>query len=300
MMPVQSSLAIIIPVYNAAPFLKQTLNKLVYLFEQNSDIEIILVDDGSTDDTLKIIKSYGRGVRLIALPENHGKGFAVKSGMLATNARVRLFTDADLPFGIEIINRFFYEIDFRHYDIVVGTRNFPSSKYGQYLNLTRRFCSFFFRFFTDHWLVTAVDDTQCGIKAFNGKIADILFKKQKVSGFAFDVELLYLAYKLRLDIKRIPVRFQGEALSTINVLSTPWGMLKDILLLPIRFYLLRKYGAPAEWQTLAAKLARKKEAMENIATHQNALISDKFVGKKSAIPANEKNHAAGTIKRNSE
>lgn len=273
-MPVQSSLAIIIPVYNAAPFIGQTLNKLVKISEQDSEIEIILVDDGSTDDTLKIIKAQGRGVRLIALPENHGKGFAVKTGMLATNARVRLFTDADLPFGTEILNRFFYEIEFRHYDIVVGIRNDAASKYEQSLTLLRRWCSRFFRLFTDHWLVTAVDDTQCGLKAFSGNIANILFAKQKVRRFAFDIEILYLAFKLRLDVKRIPVRFQGESSSTLNLMTTPWSMLKDILFLPFHFYMTRKYGTTREWQNLAVELARKKNSVENIIANQYAPIAD--------------------------
>ncbi|KAA3615356.1 MAG: glycosyltransferase [Calditrichaeota bacterium] len=268
-MPGLPSLAIIIPVYNAAQFIEETLNILAQVLQNNPEIEIILIDDGSSDDTLKLMQPYADIFHIIALEKNMGKGFAVKSGMLASKAQIRLFTDADLPYGLKSINRFYYEIDFRKYDIAVGTRNQYSCNYEESLTIIRKLSTRIFRFLSTHFLLTAVDDTQCGIKAFNGEIADILFDKISVSGFAFDVELLYLSYKLNLDVKRIPVVFYGNALTTISILKTTLNMIKDILLLPINYYVTHKYGSTHELEKLSDNLCRKKRALENFAAYEH-------------------------------
>ena len=84
-------------------------------------------------------------------------------------------------------------------------------------------------------------DTQCGIKGFRAEIAERIFSKTGINGFAFDVEVLYLCYKYEFDIKKIPVEFQGNNISTINLMKSSLNMLKDVLSLPIRYHILKKY-----------------------------------------------------------
>ena len=242
----ESKLSLIIPVFNAEVFI---LNSLIRLTEWrqsvNYNVQILLVNDGSNDSTELIINGYintkDNSIELISYKGNQGKGYAVKTGMLTANGKYRVFTDADIPFGFEVIEKILYYLDFKEFDLCIGDRRSKKSKYFIKMNMMRRFSSSIFTLIISRYVVTGVNDTQCGLKGFKADVATKLFSKLQVKGFAFDVEILYLSYKYEFDIKRIPVQFEGNNISTINLTKSSFLMFWNILCLPFRYHLLKKY-----------------------------------------------------------
>lgn len=239
-------LSITVPIYNAESFILETLTRLTEWKRNNNDtVQIILVDDGSTDTTCKIVESYitteDSSFELLSYKMNKGKGFAVKKGMLFASGEYKIFTDADIPFGFEAIEDVFYQLDFEGFDVCIGNRKSIHSTYFVKVGLLRNFASNFFTMIISRYVITGVNDTQCGLKGFKGDVADRLFSKLQTKGFAFDVELLYLSYKYELEIKRIPVVFEGNHESTVGLFRNSFQMLKDILRLPFRYHFSNKY-----------------------------------------------------------
>ena len=211
------SVSVVLPAFNAADYIRQSVDELL-AFMDASDIqgEVIVVDDGSTDATAEHVPTDGR-VQVIRSRRNRGKGAAVRTGILHAGGSVRVFTDAELPYGCEPIASAIFYICERGFHAVVGDRTLPGSSYQHERPLRRavsEVASFTFR-----TLVTGgIYDTQCGFKAFRGDVAEELFHLCRVDGFAADVELLYLLLKYRLDIKRIPVRLRYNAGSSVHVI----------------------------------------------------------------------------------
>ncbi len=241
-----TKLSLIIPVYNAEAFILDSLVQLTE-WKQNRKylIQIILVNDGSNDLTKTIIDDYiankDLSIELISYKKNQGKGYAVKTGILAANGEYLIFTDADIPFGFDIFDTMLYYLDFKEFDIVIGNRKSAKSKYILKLSFFRKLSSQIFTLIVSRYVVTGVNDTQCGLKGFTNKSAYKLFSKLQTKGFAFDVELLYLGYKFEFDIKRLPVIFEGNNISTINLTKNSILMFWDIISLPFRYHLLKKY-----------------------------------------------------------
>lgn len=238
-------LSLIIPVYNAESFI---LNTLVGLTEWKDGldflVQIILVDDGSDDLTLTIIKHYiekkDPSIELLSYQSNQGKGYAVKKGMLMAKGKYRIFTDADIPYGFGVFNTILYYLEFKEFDVCIGNRKSAQSKYFIKMSLLRKFTSKIFTSIISRYVVTGVNDTQCGLKGFKGDIADTLFTEAQIKGFAFDVELLYLSYKFEYDIKRIPVSFEGNNITTVNLAYDSVNMLWDIFCLPFRYHFIKR------------------------------------------------------------
>ncbi|NMH87338.1 glycosyltransferase [Flavivirga algicola] len=238
-------LSLIIPIYNAESFIYNTLIQLKE-WKQNFEygVEIICVNDGSTDGTGLILENFvnkNNDLKLVSYSINKGKGYAVKKGMIEAQGEFRIFTDADIPYGLAELDRIIYYLDFKEFDVCIGNRKSVDSEYIMKMSFLRKLSSKLFTMLISRYVVTGVNDTQCGLKGFRADIADKIFSKLQVKGFAFDVEVLYLCYKYEFDIKRIPVKFQGNNISTINLLSTSLSMFWDVLSLPVRYHLLKKY-----------------------------------------------------------
>ncbi len=239
-------LSLIVPVFNADSFI---FDKLCLLSKWEAEIdykvEIILVNDGSKDLTSSIIEDYikknNSTFKHVSYNKNKGKGFAVKTGMLEAKGKYRIFTDADIPYGLEIIDSMLYYLEFKEYDVCIGNRNSRQSKYLVKMSVIRKLSSKIFTTIISRYVVTGVNDTQCGIKGFTENTAKTLFNKSLFNGFAFDVEILYLSFKFEYDIKRIPVSFEGNDISTINLAPTSIKMLWDIFRLPFLYHFFNKY-----------------------------------------------------------
>jgi dolichyl-phosphate beta-glucosyltransferase len=239
-------LSLIIPVYNAEKFIIQSLYKISE-WKKNLEFstQVILVNDGSIDSTKNIIEDYiisnDPSIELLSYPQNRGKGYAVKKGMLAASGKFRIFTDADIPFGFDSIIKTVYFLDFKEFDICVGNRKRQDSEYLINVNPLRKLSSILFTIIISRYVITGINDTQCGLKGFREDTAIQLFSNIQTRGFAFDVELLYLSYKCHYEIKRIPVKFIGNSYSTIRLSKDSVQMFWDVLRLPFRWHFSNRY-----------------------------------------------------------
>jgi dolichyl-phosphate beta-glucosyltransferase len=236
-MPVSDlPLSIVLPAYNAAGFLRTSLELLRERRKGWPASEVIVVDDGSRDATAAVAQEFaGEGVVCVSQP-NRGKGGAVRAGMLKARGDYRIFIDADLPYELDIVDRMIRYLDFKEFDIVIGSRHVPGAHFDVKLSLPRKVASAIFTAFVTRLMVTGVIDTQCGIKGFRAAAAERLFRLSVLDGFTFDVEILYLAYKLNLDVKRLPVVQVRDEPSTISLPRQSLRMVADLLSIPLRYY----------------------------------------------------------------
>jgi dolichyl-phosphate beta-glucosyltransferase len=237
------TLSVIMPAYNASNFIGASTRELVETL-QNLAVswEIIIVDDGSDDGTSDAVIAHPL-VRTIRHSRNAGKGAAVRTGVLAARGTVRVFTDADLPYGTAPLPRALEFIMHRGFHAVVGDRVLPDSEYG-HASLLRRVVSAIGSFVFRTLVTGGMYDTQCGFKAVRGDVADALFPLLTIERFAFDVEVIYLLLKYNLDIKRIPVKQERESESTVHVLRDTTRAVLDILRLRWN-WLSKRYSSPA-------------------------------------------------------
>ncbi|MCH7959057.1 MAG: glycosyltransferase [Candidatus Hydrogenedentes bacterium] len=234
------NLSIVMPCYNGEDYIEQSLNTLTgYLRDKKQifgDFEIIVVDDGSKDNTKNLICSKFPEIIFLHNTHNEGKGAAVRKGMLSATGAYSIFIDADMPFELESLDMLFHYLDFKEYDVCIGTRNIANAQYFAPRSRARRLASWLFTLIVSRLVVTGVRDTQCGLKGFRQDVAHYLFTESRIKGFAFDVEVLYLAYKNDFDIKRIPVFLVAEGHSTVSLLKHGPRMVVDILAIPLRWY----------------------------------------------------------------
>ncbi len=222
-------LSIIIPVYNEAAVIADTAAKLSGFLGSYlpGDSEILFVDDGSTDGTAGILRNIAKNdsaVRLISYSPNKGKGGAVRTGMLAAAGDVRMFTDADLAYGTDVIPVFCEAIS-ESCDVAVGTRR--KGGYGSY-SFVRRIASGAFLFLVKITGRLPVSDSQCGCKSFSADAAVKIFSECETNGYAFDFEALLRASKAGLSITEIPVVIINHGQSKVRVLRDSFRMLRDV------------------------------------------------------------------------
>jgi dolichyl-phosphate beta-glucosyltransferase len=226
--------SVILPIFNASKFVENNIAILYdFLKIHYSSFEIVAVDDGSTDGTPNQLSAMKYDeLRVIKGEKNHGKGYAVARGMEVAKGSCRVFTDVDLPYDLRAICVFTHLINQRGYHIVIGDRTLPGSNYYEQVSKLRAIASRIFATVIRLGIVGEIHDTQCGIKAFHGEIAQELFPLLHMQGFGFDVEALYVALKYNLEIRRIPVKYRGTAESTVNPLVDGLSMLFSVVQLP--------------------------------------------------------------------
>ncbi len=209
--------SVILPCYQAALLARRSVEELsANLEDAGFTWEIIVVDDGGNDFGPNEWKNQPR-VRLLRHGQNRGKGAAVRTGMLAATGQVRVFTDVDLPFGTDLFPVMHAYLRDGGFHVVIGDRSLPESAYHQSTPWMRRAASALFTEFVGRIVTGGFFDTQCGLKGVRGDVADALFPILRVDRFAFDVELVYVALKHRLDIKRIPVRLVHNETSSVRL-----------------------------------------------------------------------------------
>jgi dolichyl-phosphate beta-glucosyltransferase len=227
-------LSVIIPSFRSAWILEKNLPVLLgYLRQQTYSWEVLVVDDGSNDEGATEAVCQNAGCRCLIQPINKGKGSAVRNGMKEANGDFRIFTDADIPYETETIGLMLKFLHDKEYDMVIGDRNMQDSSYFTEIPWIRRVSSAFFTYFVGTIVTTNFYDTQCGIKGFTAKTAEILFGRSQLNGFAFDVELIYIALKKKMEIRRIPVRLRNQEPSTVRVFRHGIGMFLDLFRIKI-------------------------------------------------------------------
>lgn len=212
------ALSVVVPIHNAEAFIEERLGELSrFLVAHEFDHEIVAVDDGSTDGTPDVL---GRltlpHLKTVLTRPNRGKFAAVGRGMVVATGRCRIFTDADIPYDLNAVFRAVHLVADRGFHVAVGDRTLPESAYADDLGLLRRIATETFTHCVRLFVTSGLGDTQCGFKAVRGDVADVLFPLMQEPGFAGDVELLYIALKHNLDIKRIPVQIRYHGPSTVK------------------------------------------------------------------------------------
>lgn len=224
--------SIIIPAYNESARLGATLDRVLdHIAAQRWDAEVIVVNDGSRDDTAEMVLARARknpALRLVENPGNRGKGYSVRNGMLNANGEVRLFTDADLSAPIQESGKLFAAID-QGADLAIGSRWLQPDTQEQRQSLTRQFYGRSFNLVLRLLLGLNFKDTQCGFKAFSRSSAQQLFSRQTIEGWGFDAELLYLARKRGLNVKEIPVIWSDAEGTRIHPLRDGLHMIAEVL-----------------------------------------------------------------------
>ena len=169
---------------------------------------------------------------MLRLDKNYGKGYAVTQGMKVARGSCRIFTDIDLPYNLSAILFSGHLINQRGYHIVVGDRALSGSNYYEQVSRLRALASRIFATLMRLGITGEMYDTQCGFKAFRGEIAQEMFPMLRFKDFSFDAELLYIALKYNMEIRRIPVIYKGSAESTVNPLIDGLKMLFTVARLP--------------------------------------------------------------------
>lgn len=235
----QPRYSIIVPAYNERLRIGKTLEQiLAHLRQESWNAEIVVVDDGSRDDTFQIVSGFATAnpqVRVIQNPGNQGKGYSVRNGMLNARGEVLLFTDADLSSPIAEATKLFAALD-RGADVAIGSRWLNPSLQFQRQPLKRRIMSRTFNLYLRLLLGFSYRDTQCGFKAFTRRAAQVIFPRQRITRWGFDAEILYLAHRFHLKVAEVPVAWGHDERSTIH----PWrdGMFMGRDALKIRWYAL--------------------------------------------------------------
>jgi dolichyl-phosphate beta-glucosyltransferase len=237
--------SIVIPAYNEEERLRPTLESvLAYVHQQDWDAEIIVVDDGSFDNTAKLVQEFVERdpmVRLLENPDNRGKGYSVASGMLHARGEFLVFSDADLSSPIEELPKLLRELT-KGADIAIGSRWLQTELQTQRQSPSRQFLGRVFnRLLRIIWNLQ-LKDTQCGFKAFTRRAARAIFPLQRIERWGFDPEILFLAKKFGFGVAEVPVRWADKLGTRIEPLTDGLRMLQEMI--RIRYYsLMGKYDA---------------------------------------------------------
>jgi glycosyltransferase involved in cell wall biosynthesis len=224
--------SIIIPAYNESQRISASLDKiLAYIAEQQWGAEVIVVNDGSRDNTAEIVREYAKRhpmVRLIENPGNRGKGYTVRNGMLQAHGDILLFTDADLSSPIEESKKLFAALD-RGADVTFGSRWLQAELQTERQPLYRQVFGRIFNLLLRIILGLKYKDTQCGFKAFTRKAAHQIFPRQTIDRWGFDPEILFLAEKFGFKVAEVPVEWAHDDRSKINPVTDGFRMFTEML-----------------------------------------------------------------------
>ncbi len=227
--------SIIVPAYNEKNRILRTLDN-IYKHFQNQNSEIIIVDDGSTDNTASFIEyekeNIGDNIKIISYKPNKGKGYAVKKGVEKAQGEFILFTDADNSTPIEEFKKLFAGLQ-KGFDIAIGSRYLKNSDVKIKQNILRILIGRLGNLLIQLLLVKNIKDTQCGFKLFKNKIAKNIFTQQTIYGWGFDMEILAIAQLFKYKIIEIPVDWYNSADSKFSPIKDTFQTLSELIKIKI-------------------------------------------------------------------
>jgi dolichyl-phosphate beta-glucosyltransferase len=228
---VNPMLSIVIPAFNEAARIGASLKKIDEFMRHSSlKYEVIVVDDGSTDETPSIVtQAKIKDLRLIQNPKNQGKGFTVRNGVLAATGDYVLFTDADLSAPIEELTKLIDVAVKERADVVIGSRALDRTYIEKHQSRFRELGGIAFNLMVRTFLWLPIQDTQCGFKLFHRLRSRPVFERQTTAGFGFDPELLFLAKRNGLKIREVPVRWSHAEGSKVRFMQHATVMFLDLL-----------------------------------------------------------------------
>ena len=224
-------ISIVIPAFNEEDRLPNTVHKIhEYLKERDEKFEIIVVDDGSTDKTARLVDQLETtlgDIKLLRNEINRGKGFSVRKGVLASSGSVVVISDADLSTPIEELYKLlpYHE---KGFEIVIGSRGLKESDIVERQPWYRERMGKIFNFIVRSVAVDNIKDTQCGFKVFRTGAAQKIFRVCRVDRFCFDVEVLFIARKMGYGIKEVPIKWINSPNSRVRILRDSLKMFIDV------------------------------------------------------------------------
>lgn len=224
---------LVIPMYNEASILPDTLRQTSEYMDKTfpNGYEIIFSDDGSLDDSRKIVDEFSKShksIRSVGYEKNRGKGCAVRTGILAAEGDVIISTDCDLAYGLDVIKKAFDIFESSDAELVIGSRRLEKDGYEGY-TFIRKLASKTYLKCLSIAAGFKLSDSQCGFKCYRNASAKKIFEGCEVDGFAFDFEVLIRAQKFGMKITEMPVKIINHRESKVNVFSDSLKMLKDIV-----------------------------------------------------------------------
>ena len=233
-----AGISIVIPAYNEAGRIGSTLTTILdYLAAGGLDGEILVVDDGSTDDTVAVV----RGIldesgphRLLTGRGNRGKGYSVREGARCATRPWTLISDADLSTPIAEVEQMLVAARDGGHDLVMGSRAMADSRIGVYQGWLRRNMGRTFNLAVRAITGLPYKDTQCGFKLWRTESVRPLLDKLTIDGFAWDVELLMVAKHAGLTMKEVPVEWNDVAGTKVGIVSDPLRMIRDVIRIRLR------------------------------------------------------------------
>ncbi len=222
-------LAVVVPAYNESERIAASIDALraaLVPVVGEDELQILVVDDGSTDDTVAIARAAG--VDVLEQPRNRGKGAAVRAGIVAADGRAVVFTDADLAYPPALVLDIMHEVE-NGWDVVVGSRRHEDTNTLVRARWFRELGGRFVNWLTHLVLLGHFRDTQCGIKGFRGDIGRVIFERCRIDGFAFDVEVFLIAEQDRLSLTEIPVSVENRQGSTVRLVQDTIKLFGDLV-----------------------------------------------------------------------
>ena len=224
-------LSIVIPAFNEAGRIPISLEAIQdYVRRKDFSVETIVVDDGSTDNTVEVA-SRQTGIRMLRNEGNRGKGFSVRRGVLEARGELILFTDADLSAPIEEADKLLAALDSSRADAVVGSRALQRELIGVHQSPFREWGGRFFNLLVRIFTGLKISDTQCGFKLFRRETTRRAFELQRVERFGFDPEILFLVQRLGGKVVEVPVRWNHNPATKVHYLRDSLLMTLDLVVL---------------------------------------------------------------------